>query len=375
MTLDQKPGSPTEGKCIIANNIEDADPINCNPVYHAWTYERYKKRDAKDDSVQLTSARNCVPNGGCVPGTVPKGNDTCTLEDDSRFALDPNSSATIELNLTANNSGSMAYTRLDAEHLGWLERYVAPGNSPPGTPFPSLTIKPKATNVVSMQIVMPQSPYIAEEKQPDHIQQNIEKVKEAIRKTTQKRAEEIERLKSLFIQQGLPRIEVPRKLDADEPVYTPQALRALQSEKNRGYEENCGRRDIDFAGLKHLLRKFVAEREDELFSGQPEISLEQMVLTTSFQIQVDASAGTYHIFRFFPVLIPPTLSLNPDHTHQLKITFKGVKNRGNPRNREALRQKCLTRLQGVVGGASECNSPTSLLLESLIEAVEANKAN
>ena len=121
MTLDQKPGSPTEGKCIIANNIEDADPINCNPVYHAWTYERYKKRDAKDDSVQLTSARNCVPNGGCVPGTVPKGNDTCTLEDDSRFALDPNSSATIELNLTANNSGSMAYTRLDAEHLGWLK--------------------------------------------------------------------------------------------------------------------------------------------------------------------------------------------------------------------------------------------------------------
>jgi hypothetical protein len=384
MKLDQTPNSLTEGQCILSDDPKDADPVNCNPAYHAWSYERYQKRDnisnkspADIATIELktrpSGRRDCAPNGGCPPGTVPKGNGACSLEDGSRFALDPNSSATIELSLTASNTGSMAYTRLDPEQMGWLQRVVASGNNPPGTPFPSLTLKSKAQNIVNMQIVMPQSPWIAESKPSKGVRDSIEAAKEAIKKKTlqeQRTQRQKIILRNLFAESEIP--EVPA---VERPAYTPQALKALQNEQNKGYEENCTtRRQTDFVGLKHLLKKFVAEREDALFEGAPDVSLDQMVLTTSFQLILDASAGTYHIFRFFPVLVPPTLNLNPDHTHQLKITFKGVKGRANPRNREALRQKCLTRLQGVVGATQECNTPNSLLLESLIEAVESTKS-
>jgi hypothetical protein len=235
-----------------------------------------------------------------------------------------------------------------------------------------------------MKIVMPQSRWIEEEK-PDKVRdkavlEKVKKAKEAIAKKTEDKLREDEELRRFLRSRGGARIlgaEIVGSLALppdERPAFTPQALKALQNERNRGVDENCGRRDIDFAGLRRLLEKFVVEREQGLFEGAPDVSLDEMVLTTSFQITLDASAGTYHIFRFFPVLIPPTLNLNPDHTNQLKITFKGVKGRANPRNREALRQKCLTRLQAVVGATQECNTPNSLLLESLIEAVEGSKS-
>ena len=386
-------------KCKPSNTAGDADPVNCSPAYHIWKYVRYQPKEGRKlptrpekDGSNPTYWKNCVPNGGCVPGTIPKGNNACALDDDSRFALDANSNASIELTLTANNQGFMNYTRIDREQLGWLKNFIAGGNDPPGTPFPSLQIKSKAQNVASMKIVMPQSRWIEEAEQSKAVKDLETTAKVAMKQKAElefNEDRELRRLLKRYLEEQLSEEEKKNLrtklfLEKDSPerglqepersVYTAQALKALQNEQNAGFERECGRRDVDFAGLRRLLKKFVVEREQELFEGAPEVSLDEMVLTTSFQIVLDASAGTYHIFRFFPLLVPPTLNINPDHTNQLKITFKGVKGRANPRNREALRQKCLTRLQGVIGASSECNTPNSLLLESLIEAVESSKS-
>ncbi len=368
-----KRAKPKDKDCTKANRLEDVTPLECNPTYYAWAYETYQKTGKK----HIATGTNCVPNGGCLPGTTPRGNGTCVVNDGSRFAIDPNNNAAIELTLTSNNTGGIHYTRLDAAHLGWLERFIAPGGVPAGTPFPQIEAKSKGSNVVAVKLIMPQSPYI-KERSPDkthpHIARDIEKIKEKIRLAVFE-DEEKKRLKRMLPEAMRSFVDDIGAPAAREPVaYTPQALSALANEENAEFLDKCTDRKIDFVALKRLIEKFVAEKEDLMFRGSPDVFLDELVLTTSFQITLDASAGTYHIFRFFPVLVPPTLKLNPDHTNQLKITFRGVKGRGSPRNREAIRQRCLTRLQGVPGASSECNKPSTLMLESVIEAVESNKS-
>ena len=45
-----------------------------------------------------------------------------------------------------------------------------------------------------------------------------------------------------------------------------------------------------------------------------------LVLTSSFNLVLEVTAGTNHIFRFFPVVIPPQMGLKKDQTHSLKMS-------------------------------------------------------
>jgi hypothetical protein len=370
----------------IENKGDDYKPQiaadKCTPYYYAWSYERYQpsrkikfahEKAGKGDKPYYESV--CAPNGGCPPGTLPRG-ERCVVDDPSRFALDPNSSATIDLTLTANNTGSMAYTRIDQAQLGWLKNIIAPGNDPPGTPFPNLTVRNKITNVVQMSVVLPQVPYQKEDSPDAATKAEIAKAKKYVSDFT-KASDKRDRQKSVFYNlvrpRGRPTFSLEDPLSTDPgSLYAAQALRALR-EQAGDYQEACSGRQIDYLALKKLIAKLVDEQEQRIYEGKPEVSLEQIVLTASFQLILDASAGTYHIFRIVPVLVPPTLTLNPDHTQQLKITFRGVKNRGSPRNQEALRQRCQTRLQGVRGAASRCNDPDLLMLEAVIETLETTR--
>jgi hypothetical protein len=55
------------------------------------------------------------------------------------------------------------------------------------------------------------------------------------------------------------------------------------------------------------------------------------------------STGTTTIFRLFPIIVPATVDVKPDHTHSLKVTLRGVKNK-IPGNSKNLAQSCKARL-------------------------------
>ncbi len=115
-----------------------------------------------------------------------------------------------------------------------------------------------------------------------------------------------------------------------------------------------------------------------------EPNLDSIVLQSQFQIIFDATAGTQNLLRIVPVLSPPVLQLTPDHTHGLKITLQGRKGRGTANNTKSLIERCVERLKGARPPADptgrpksieqECESPQNILLESIIESVEAIKS-
>ena len=88
---------------------------------------------------------NSVKEKGCAP--VP---------DYSRFALDPNQSASVQLTLTGINSGFIHYQKIDASRTP-LYPFIQPGNPAAGAPFPTLFVNPKQTTVFDISGVMPQS--------------------------------------------------------------------------------------------------------------------------------------------------------------------------------------------------------------------------
>jgi hypothetical protein len=103
-----------------------------------------------------------------------------------------------------------------------------------------------------------------------------------------------------------------------------EALAELKK-KSLEHEAKCGFLKVDFLALKRFIENFVTEQEQRVYKGQPEVSLDSLVLTSEFQIIFDATAGTQHLLRILPVLQPPVLGLAPDHTHSLKLTFAGAR--------------------------------------------------
>jgi len=125
---------------------------------------------------------------------------------------------------------------------------------------------------------------------------------------------------------------------------------------------------IDYLALKDMLFNVVQQQNEQVRStGGPEVALDTLTLTVGFEIILDMSAGTYRIFRLFPMVLPPQMGLHPDHTHTLKIVLHGQKKKADPNNSKNLQLSCEQRLQGEDGGI--CNRPEGKLLESLIEAV------
>jgi hypothetical protein len=143
--------------------------------------------------------------------------------------------------------------------------------------------------------------------------------------------------------------------------------------------------EIDYLALKDMLLKVVAQQNEQVrYSGGPEIFLDQLTLTTSFQIVFDLSAGTKGIFRIFPMVAPPQMGVKPDHTHTLKIVLHGQKKKADPSNGRNLTVSCSQRLQlssvrDKAGGRAQkvdagfCATPAGQMLESIIEATEQSK--
>jgi hypothetical protein len=153
------------------------------------------------------------------------------------------------------------------------------------------------------------------------------------------------------------------------------------------YKEACGSLKVDFLGLSEYINKIIHDEEGKVFKkGGQEIALDKLTLTSQFQIAFDATAGTQHLLRIVPVLQPPVLGLTPDHTHSLKLTFAGKKGRDFKGNAPSLVQRCRDRFMGQIEALSPeerparrsevervCTNPQTVLIESLIEAVENSK--
>jgi len=144
------------------------------------------------------------------------------------------------------------------------------------------------------------------------------------------------------------------------------------------------RTDLDYVALKDLLLKVVNQQNDQMtYKGGPEVALDTLTLTTSFEIVLDMSAGTLHVFRLFPMITPPQMGVRADHTHQLKITLHGQKKKADPNGPVNLEKSCLERIekgkqkgQDLAPGdaAVYCRSAPGKLLEAIIEATD-NKSS
>ena len=123
---------------------------------------------------------------------------------------------------------------------------------------------------------------------------------------------------------------------------------------------------IDYLGLKNILVKLIEEQSHQMYSGIPDITLDSLVLTVSFEIVIDMTTGAATIFRMFPVIVPATVDFKPDHIHTLKVTLHGVKNK-TPVNAKNLYESCRKRLGTKTLNPKEdvCSTQIGQLLESI----------
>ena len=136
--------------------------------------------------------------------------------------------------------------------------------------------------------------------------------------------------------------------------------------------------DLDYLALKDMLLNVVSrQNEDVSYQGGPELALDTLTLTVSFQLVLDANAGTRHIFHFFPMVTPPQMGVKTDHTHQLKIVLHGPKKKGDPNVARLLEKSCKERVNKGRGGNNDagnvekfCNSPYGKMLTSIADSLE-----
>jgi hypothetical protein len=322
----------------------------CTPSFVAYRYIKVSKRP---DAKGTTKPFQCEPNGGCPPGTLTQKNGSCAPDDRSRFALDPNGNTKIELTISAVNTGSMNYQKIDATRLDLFPSIIVPGNSALGFPFPALKATNKNTNRVALTVVMPQG-LLKADQMDDHTKQVVAHLGQIDTSVYWSGAVGKDRLYEL----------------------TAEVLAEL-TDANEEYKNKCAANPlkVDFLALQRYIGRIVDEQEQQIFAGPPQIALDSMVLTSEFQLIFDATAGTQHLLRIVPVLQPPVLGLNPDHTHNLKITFAGGKARALATGGISLIQRCIARLRNTPAAerARECNTPEAIQREAVIEALENSR--
>lgn len=272
---------------------------------------------------------------------------------DKRFELDHTKQASIELILNASTTGSINYAKIDLASAGVSPStsIITVGNSTTGLPFPSLTGTAKGTNTVDITLAMPQT---------------VEAAGQVLRDKNNKIIKNKRGQYESALAPNFP--ELNNKM-ADYAAF-----------EKRCKSPNENGAVIDYLDLKRWLMHLLSTEEASIWNGAPEVYLDQLVLTTSFDISANASAGINH-FTLVPVVGVPTVGINPDHSHQLKITLHGYKNTPSPiknpedanvaqaENRTKLQEQC----RRDVGAA--CND-TQLLLEKIIQtqATSANKS-
>ena len=133
---------------------------------------------------------------------------------------------------------------------------------------------------------------------------------------------------------------------------------------------------IDFLALKRMLDNVVERQEQALHRGVPNMTLSSVNLSSAFQITMEAQAGTQHFFRIVPVLVPPNTDLKIDHTHTLKVSLNGKKNK-DAQSTKRLVESCRERVSRPVNGRPDepdvCASEYGQLLEGVIQALERSQ--
>lgn len=301
----------------------------------------------------------------CVGAPNPLSLDT------SRFALDPNQKAQVELTLTANNSGGLNYTKIDNNVvLGPLDWIRASGSAV--NPYPALNIGGKATNIVTINISMDQKLLTPSEARRSEKQAMAQVVAQPIR---------VENAQAQTT--ATPRVSSAKMAAAVEKSAASPIPQSVPADTIDEFSKVCADDDgitqnqVDYLAIKKLLIKTVEEQANDIYVGGPEISMNSLTLTTSIQLQATASMGTTQLLRIVPVVVPPTLSFNPDHTHQLKITLQGMKKKSLPSAQDDTIAACLARLHIEAGdndGINYCRSARGKQLELLIEETQTKNA-
>jgi hypothetical protein len=271
-----------------------------------------------------------------------EGGDANTFQT-RRFELDHTQLASVELTLNATTSGTVNYSKLDLGALGFnnATSVISVGNST--LPYPSVSGTAKGSNIVDLTLSMAQTV-----ETPDQVLRDPKTGKIL----TNKKGQTLSALATNFPY-------------FDDPKYKAMRDRCMAPNENGVI--------VDYVGLKNWLMHLLNEEETSVWSGAPEVYLDQVVLTTSFEISANASVGVNRVLTLVPVVGVPTVGFIPDHSHQLKITLHGYKNTPSPvtatkdavvaeaKNKANLIQQC----QKDVGGA--CTDPKELLLEKIIQ--------
>lgn len=134
--------------------------------------------------------------------------------------------------------------------------------------------------------------------------------------------------------------------------------------------------EIDYLGLKNVLNKLIEEQASKLYRGIPDITMDTLVLTVSFEIIIDATTGALTIFRLFPTIVPATVDFHPDHLHTLKLTLHGRKNK-TPVNARNLTESCRQRLssEGADKSLDICQTQIGQLLESIANSASNSSSS
>ena len=316
---------------------KELERIENNCATDEW-WEKVKVKDGSDKGQE---------RGQCVRRT------SYLALDDSRFALDPTQKAQVEFTLHASNTGGINFTKIsDNVALGPLDYFRASGSAT--APFPALNVSARGTNTVAVAISMDQ-------KIPD--ERDARLALATARAQSKPTGAALAQAKGGAIQANpartIPTIAKPAAL-ADE-------YNQICVVEGQGTEDT-----VDYLAIKKLLIKLVEEQASNIYHGAPDFSLNTLTLTTSFQLTVDASMGTNHLFRIVPVVIPPTARFNPDHIHTLKITLKGGYKKNLPSSWADAKLSCEQRL-GLPAGNRYCESPAARQRELLIEELQNSR--
>jgi hypothetical protein len=345
------------------------------------------------------------------------------------FLLDPTGKAKIELAIQAINSSSMNYQKIDASN--WHSYFIVPGSAL--NPFPMFKAIDKQTNSVAVTLTMPQANSVKETPTLDpqdalfqraktlsdlwtkvstnrlnDMESRLKKLREELKKEKAKASppaappargqqfggnanDNVAKLeknikllsaKTEVLQRRVAANKQPGIIARPDQALRDQIQQRARTELIADIDdyEKCGSSRINFLGLSDYLAKIVTEPSASAGAKALPVSLDSLVLTSQFQITMDANAGTRHLLRIVPVVQPPVLDFSPDHTHSLKITFSGKKGRAFDSNAQTLIDKCLDRFRGLIRNAADktkyktfCESPGAILAESLIEAVDNSK--
>ena len=123
-----------------------------------------------------------------------------------------------------------------------------------------------------------------------------------------------------------------------------------------------------------MLDHVVEEEDKRVYGGLPDVTLNQLTLTSAFNLVFEAQAGTYGIFRFVPLLVPPNSDIKKDKSHSLRIALKGKKNKAKPGGdntaSKLLTESCRQRLGE--SSSTFCESEQGQFAEIMIQTLEKN---